>query len=300
MPGTLYLVGTPIGNLEDITLRALRVLAEVDLIACEDTRHTRKLLSHYKISKPLVSYHEHNERERATELIDKLVAGLSVALVSDAGMPLISDPGYYLVAEAARAEVPVVPIPGPSAVIAALAVSGLPTAEFTFAGFLPPRRAARRRRLEDFLMTPSTLVFYEAPHRIRECVDDALTVLGDRQAALARELTKLHEEVMRGRLSELAGQIRGREPRGEYVLLIGPRLAEEIPAEKIGEEGRTILEDVDALMDGEGLDQKTALKRVARQRGLPKREAYRQLVEQTQRMRMLEGEPPDGEETTRS
>src|SRR5260370_139310 len=161
MPGTLYLVGTPIGNLEDITLRALRVLGEVDLIACEDTRHTRKLLSHYNISKPLVSYHEHNERERAGELIEKLQAGSSVALVSGAGMPLISDPGYCIVTEAARVAVPVVPIPGPSAFIAALAASGLPTAEFTFAGFLPPRRAARRRRLEDFLLTPATLVFYE-------------------------------------------------------------------------------------------------------------------------------------------
>ena len=207
MPGTLYLVGTPIGNLEDITLRALRVLGEVDLIACEDTRHTGKLLRHYKISKPLVSYHEHNERERAGELIEKLLAGLSVALVSDAGMPLISDPGYHIVGEAARVGVPVVPIPGPSAVIAALAASGLPTAEFVFAGFLPPRRGARRRRLEDYLLTPSTLVFYEAPHRIKECLDDARQILGDRQAAVARELTKLHEEMIRGRLSDLAAAI---------------------------------------------------------------------------------------------
>jgi 16S rRNA (cytidine1402-2'-O)-methyltransferase len=290
MPGTLYLVATPIGNLEDITLRALRVLGEVDLIACEDTRHTRKLLSHYNVSKPLVSYHEHNERERAGELIERLLAGSSVALVSDAGMPLISDPGYCIVSEAARLQVPVVPIPGPSALIAALAASGLPTAEFVFAGFLPPRRAARKRRLEDFLLTPSTLVFYEAPHRIRECIDDARQVLGDRQAALARELTKLHEEIIRGRLSELAAGFIGREPRGEYVLLIGPRLATEPPEETMGGEDKTILEQVDALMEAEGIDRKTALKRVAKQRGLTRREAYRQLVEQTADLETRNGE----------
>jgi 16S rRNA (cytidine1402-2'-O)-methyltransferase len=284
MPGTLYVVGTPIGNLEDITLRALRVLGEVDVIACEDTRHTRKLLSHYSISKPLVSYHEHNERERARELIEKLVGGSSVALVSDAGMPLISDPGYCIVSEAAHAGVAVVPIPGPSALIAALAASGLPTAEFVFAGFLPARGAARRRRLEDFLLTPSTLVFYEAPHRIKECLNDAREILGDREAALARELTKLHEEIMRGRLSELSAGIKGREPRGEYVLLIGPKLAEDTAENGVGQESRTILEDVDGLMEAEGIDQKTALKRIAKRRGLTRREAYRQLVEQTQNM----------------
>jgi 16S rRNA (cytidine1402-2'-O)-methyltransferase len=282
MPGTLYLVATPIGNLEDITLRALRVLGEVDLIACEDTRHTRKLLNHYKISKPLVSYHEHNERERARELIDRLIKGSSVALVSDAGMPLISDPGYCLVTEAAEAGLSVVPIPGPSAIIAALAASALPTSEFVFAGFLPSRRAARKRRLEDFLMTPSTLVFYEAPHRIKECLDDAREILGDREAALARELTKLHEEIKRGRLSELAEGVSDRQPRGEYVLLIGPGPPEDFHANQVGPERRTVLEDVDALMESEGMDQKTALKRVAKQRGLTRREVYRQLVEQTQ------------------
>src|SRR6516162_7864012 len=183
MPGKLYLVATPIGNLEDITLRALRILGEVDLIACEDTRHTRKLLSHYKISKPLVSYHEHNERERAGELIEKLLAGLNVALVSDAGMPLISDPGYSIVSEAARAEVPVVPIPGASAGITALAASGLSTSEFAFAGFMPPRSARRKQRLKDFASTAGTLVLYEAPHRIKECIEDAREILGDRRAA---------------------------------------------------------------------------------------------------------------------
>ena len=281
MPGTLYLVATPIGNLEDITLRALRILGEVDIIACEDTRHTRKLLSHYKISKPLLSYHEHNERERAGELIERLLAGMNVALVSDAGMPLISDPGYSIVSEAARAEVPVVPVPGPSAGIAALAASGLATSEFVFAGFLPPRSARRKQRLKDFASTAGTLVLYEAPHRIKECIDDAREILGDRPSALARELTKIHEEIIRGRLSEIGALMKEREPRGEYVLLIGARPLSE-PAEETTETGsRTITEQVRAVMDAQGIDQKAALKQVAKQRGITRREAYRQLVEQT-------------------
>jgi 16S rRNA (cytidine1402-2'-O)-methyltransferase len=283
MPGTLYLVATPIGNLEDITLRALRILGEVDLIACEDTRHTRKLLSHYKISKPLVSYHEHNERERAGELIEKLLAGSNVALVSDAGMPLISDPGYSIVSGAALAGLPIVPIPGASAVITALAASGLPTNEFLFAGFLPPRRAQRRRRLEDFAASPSSLVFYEAPHRIKDCLNDAREVLGDRHAALARELTKVHEEIIRGRLSEIAARISEREPKGEYVLIIAPRPASEPPEVTEAGEEKTIIDQVRALMASEGLDQMAALKRVAKLRGLTKREAYRQLINQTER-----------------
>src|SRR5262245_33142269 len=284
MPGTLYLVATPIGNLEDITLRALRVLGEVDLIACEDTRHTRKLLSHYKISKPLVSYHEHNERARSAELIEKLLGGLNVALVSDAGTPLISDPGYSIVTEAALAGVPIVPIPGASAAIAALAASGLPTNEFLFAGFLPARGAERRRRLNDFAKSPSSLVFYEAPHRIKECIEAAREILGDRPAALARELTKVHEEIIRGRLSEIAALISEREPKGEYVLIIGPRAASEPPEVGAAAQENTIIEQVRALMAAEGLDQKTALKRVAKLRGLTKREAYRQLVNQTENL----------------
>src|SRR5215210_2359288 len=173
MPCTLYLVPTPIGNLEDITLRALRVLGEVDLIACEDTRHTRKLLAHYEISKPTTSYHEHNERERAEELISKLESGISIALVSDAGTPLVSDPGYRLVRRAIEHGIKVIPIPGPVALIAALSVSGLPTDEFTFAGFLPSKKTARRARLLELADHKSTLIFYEAPHRIRETISDA-------------------------------------------------------------------------------------------------------------------------------
>jgi 16S rRNA (cytidine1402-2'-O)-methyltransferase len=304
MPGTLYVVATPIGNLEDITLRALRVLAEVDIIACEDTRHTQKLLSHFKISKPLVSYHEHNEQPRATELCGKLQAGASIALVSDAGTPLVSDPGYRLIQEAAGRNIPIVPLPGATALITALAASGLPTNEFVFAGFLPSRRGARRTRLGDFLLFPSTLIFYESPYRIKETLKDVIEVLGDRDAAVARELTKVHEEFVRGKLSEISGQIETSHPRGEYVLVIGPRTAQRAPVrggaagggadaragkEEVdaGREGgdfpateRSILEEVDELMNTEGMDQKTALKRVARSHELPRREAYRLLVKE--------------------
>src|ERR1700688_820696 len=178
--GCLYLVGTPIGNLEDITYRALRILREVDLIACEDTRHTRKLLDHYGISKPLTSYHEHNEASRAQELVEKLLAGASVALVSDAGMPLVSDPGYRVVAAAIAAGVPVIPIPGPSAVVAALAASGLPTDSFYFGGFLPAKSGQRARALEAVRDNSATLIFYEAPHRILATLADVERVLGPR------------------------------------------------------------------------------------------------------------------------
>src|SRR6516165_9351909 len=189
--GCLYLVATPIGNLEDITLRALRILKEVDQIACENTRHTQKLLSHYNIRKSLVSYHEHNEMTRAPELVVAMEDGASIALVSDAGMPLVSDPGYRLVTLCLRHRVPVVPIPGPSALLAALSASGLPNEEFLFAGFLPARSGERRRALERLRIEDRTIIFYEAPHRIAECVADAREILGDRTACLAREVTKL-------------------------------------------------------------------------------------------------------------
>ena len=269
MSGTLYLVATPIGNLEDITLRALRVLREVDLIACEDTRHTRKLLSHYEISKPTVSYHEHNERERAADLIEKLRAGLNIALVSDAGTPLVSDPGFRLVRDSIDEGIAVVPIPGPSALVTALAASGLATSEFTFAGFLPARRHARRARLAELAPLRSTLVFYEAPHRIKETLADARDVLGNRQSVVARELTKLHEQFIRGALSE----IEITEARGEIVLLIGPPTDD-----KNVEPARSVLEEVEAAMRDEEIDRKSALKRVARARGISKSEAYRLML----------------------
>jgi 16S rRNA (cytidine1402-2'-O)-methyltransferase len=269
----LYLVATPIGNLEDITLRALRVLGEVDLIACEDTRRARKLLAHYRISKPLVSYHEHNERSRASELIEKLESGASIALISDAGMPLISDPGFRLVSQAIRRGIKVVPVPGPSALVAALAASGLPTNEFTFVGFLPRRSNARRARLAQLSKLNSTLVFYEVPHRIRSTLEDALAVFGDRPAALAREMTKLHEEFIRGSLSEIAQSMAGRKPLGEFVLIVGPPQECSIAAAP----ERSILEEVEQLMRG-GLDQKAALKQAARSRGITKGQAYKMLI----------------------
>jgi 16S rRNA (cytidine1402-2'-O)-methyltransferase len=282
MSGTLYIVATPIGNLEDITLRALRVLKEADLIACEDTRHTRKLLAHYEISKPMVSYHEHNERERSTELLTKLEAGSDIALVSDAGTPLISDPGFRIVREAIGRRIPVVPIPGPSALIAAVSASGLPTGEFGFFGFLPARRAARTARLKELAEIKLTLVFYEAPHRIRETIADAREVLGDRECVIARELTKLHEEYLRGRLSEIEVP---EGTRGEIVLLIGPPL--HVQARQPGGESiPSISKAIDLLMSAEGLDQKSALKRIARERGISKSEAYRLMIAERARSSM--------------
>jgi 16S rRNA (cytidine1402-2'-O)-methyltransferase len=271
MTGTLYLVATPIGNLEDITLRALGVLKGVDLIACEDTRHTRKLLSHYKIARPTVSYHEHNERDRARELVARLEAGSDIALVSDAGTPLVSDPGFRLVRDAIERGIRVVPIPGPSAFVAALAASGLPADEFTFAGFLPPRRSARRARLAGLAGLKSTLIFYEAPHRIRATLDDAREILGDRPSALARELTKLYEEFLRGSLSEIASSLEPGDVRGEMVLIVGPPLDDNLSKPVRS----SILEEIEQVMRDEGLDHKSALKRVARSRGISRSEAYR-------------------------
>src|SRR5215813_3731431 len=218
--GCLYLVGTPIGNLEDITLRALRVLKEADQIACEDTRHTQKLLTHYDIRRPLVSYHEHNELTRAPELVFAMEQGARIALVSDAGTPLVSDPGHRLVALSLRHHIPVVPVPGPSALLASLSASGLPNEEFLFVGFLPARSGERRRALERLRIEDRTIILYEAPHRIAEMVADARAILGDRQACLAREVTKLHEEFRRGRLSELEVTLEERPARGEITLLI--------------------------------------------------------------------------------
>ena len=277
MAGSLYIIATPIGNLEDITLRALRVLGEVDLIACEDTRHTRKLLAHYQISRPTISYHQHNERERTPQLIDRLKSGLSLALVSDAGTPLVSDPGHRLVQEAIAQGIQVVPLPGASALVAALAAAGLATDEFYFAGFLPSKPSSRRARLAALAGVKATLVFYEAPHRIKETLADARQALGNRQCVVARELTKLHEQFIRGALDEVHARMSQTEVRGEIVLLVGPQVAD--AAESVNQAGsRSIAEAVAALIDDEGLDQKAALKRVARARRLSKSEAYRRLI----------------------
>jgi 16S rRNA (cytidine1402-2'-O)-methyltransferase len=271
--GTLYLVATPIGNLEDITLRALRLLREVAWIACEDTRQTRKLLDHFGIATKLVSYHEHNEAARAAELVEQLQAGLSGALVSDAGTPLISDPGYRVAAAAIAAGVAVVPIPGASAVLAALAGSGLGTDAFQFRGFLPPRTAARRKILESLKEADCTLIFYEAPHRILDALEDIEAVLGPRPVVVARELTKIHEEFLRGTASEIRLQLASRPSvKGEITLLIGRASAAAKPASLPEAE-----EEVRQL-EQRGLSRMEAVKRVAKTRGIPKRELYRRVI----------------------
>jgi 16S rRNA (cytidine1402-2'-O)-methyltransferase len=273
--GTLYLVGTPIGNLEDITLRALQTLREVDLIACEDTRQTSKLLNHYKIEKPTVSYHEHNELTRATELVVRLEDGSNLALVTDAGTPGVSDPGYRLVALAVRHHIRVVPIPGASAFLSALVASGLPTDSFRFSGFLPAKAGARRTALEAIRNSPRTQIFYEAPHRIVEALRDIVEVLGpERHVVIAREVTKLHEEFLRGRADTLLERLQQRgEIKGEITLLIGK--AEDVAQTK--HPARRIAQRVRELMGSGELDEKTALKQAAREFGLSKSEAYREL-----------------------
>jgi 16S rRNA (cytidine1402-2'-O)-methyltransferase len=282
MSGKLYLVATPIGNLEDITLRALRVLREVDLIACEDTRHTRRLLAHYEISKPMVSYHEHNERVRAPELIAKLETGTNIALVSDAGTPLVSDPGFQVVQLAIEQKIEVIPIPGPSALIAALVASGLPADRVTFAGFLPAKPTARLARLKELSEIKSTLVFYEAPHRINETIKDAREALGNRACVIARELTKMHEEFVRGSLGDI--QLAEPSTRGEMVLLIGPPTGDAKPTG--ASVPFSISEEIQCLMREKGLDQKSALKQAARSRGMTKSAAYRLLLEERARSRV--------------
>ena len=271
-PG-LYLVATPIGNLEDITLRAIRVLKECDLIACEDTRQTQKLLNHYGIEKPTISYHEHNEASRAAELMEKLAAGARIAVVSDAGTPGVSDPGYRLVSLAIERGVPVTPIPGPAAFVSALVGSGLPAESFSFRGFLPPKSGARRRELEKFRQSRQTEIFYEAPHRIRETLGDVVAVLGaQRLIVIARELTKIHEEFLRGTAAELLETVKSRgELKGEIVLMIGPAGEGETAGQTV-----SIRERVEQIMGEEKLDEKSALKKAAKERGISKSEAYRE------------------------
>ena len=268
-PGTLYLVATPIGNLEDLTYRARRILAEVDLIACEDTRHTRHLLVHYGITTRTLSFHEHNEAARTSELLQRLQRGEDVALVSDAGTPAVSDPGYPLVREAAAAGISVVSVPGPSAVMAALTVSGLPPDRFVFLGFLPRRLGERRRALEAAAALPWTLVFFEAPHRITAVLEDIEAVLGDRRVALARELTKKFEEVFRGTVADALGHLRAHTPRGEFTIVV----------EGTGETGKQKEGEADAgermraLLDA-GLPPAEAVQDVMRTAGLTRRQAY--------------------------
>jgi len=272
-PGTLYLVATPIGNLADITHRALRVLNDVDLIACEDTRHTHKLLNHYGIKTKTISYHEHNEQQRATELINRLKQGTSIAVVSDAGTPSISDPGFRLVRAAIENDIPIVPVPGPSALITALIAAGLPTDEFFFAGFLPARANARRARLTELQSVPGTLIFYEAPHRLAETLKDAYEILGERKAVVARELTKLHEEIKRGRLSELTTHYTEKtDARGEIVILIDRNVIGAAATQTVSV--ATLVNQYEQ----DGLDHRAALKKAARELGLSRAEAYRKLL----------------------
>jgi 16S rRNA (cytidine1402-2'-O)-methyltransferase len=271
MPGRLYLVATPIGNLEDITYRAVRILHEVDSIACEDTRQTRKLLDHYAIRKPVVSYHEHNEAERAAELAAQMLAGASIALVSDAGVPLISDPGYRLVRAAIETGVPVYPIPGPSAALAALSASGLPTDSFRFGGFLPIKPGQRVKALEAIRDEHATAIFYEAPHRILEALQAIDETLGDRPVVVARELTKIHEEFVRGTAQEIHATLAARDSiKGEFTLLIGKAT---VPAPD-----DTPLDDAVDALERSGTPRMDAIKQVARRRGLSKREVYAQLL----------------------
>jgi 16S rRNA (cytidine1402-2'-O)-methyltransferase len=279
--GCLYIVATPIGNLEDITLRALRVLREADVIACEDTRQTMKLLAHFDISKRLVSYHEHNEITRAPEIVIELEQGAKVALVSDAGTPAISDPGFRLVSLCLRHGITVVPIPGPSAFVAALAASGMPIEEFTFAGFLPSRQTARRKALRALANEPRTVALYEAPHRLLDSLEDVLEILGNRPAVIAREVTKAFEEFQRGHVEDLVAAVRKKAPRGEITLLIGPADGQMLHLNANGNGAQTIAplsHRVEEIMKERGIDRKAALKLAARERGITRREAYKQLL----------------------
>jgi 16S rRNA (cytidine1402-2'-O)-methyltransferase len=283
-PG-LYLVATPIGNLGDITLRALDVLREVDRIACEDTRQTQKLLNHFQISKPTVSCHEHNERERAEELVRELVAGGRIALVSDAGTPGVSDPGAWLAREAIAAGVPVFPIPGANAAISALIGSGLPSAEFQFLGFLHEKAGARRTALEKIAdaprEAPRTLIFYEAPHRILETLADLESIFGpELRVVVARELTKIHEEFVRGSVAQVRQQLADRDRiRGEITLLIEAPAATTLldSAAQSATAREKISDRVARIQVESGIDEKEALKRLAREMGRSKSEIYREL-----------------------
>lgn len=267
--GTLYIVSTPIGNLEDITLRAVRILKEVDAIAAEDTRHTQKLLNKFDIHTPLTSYHDHNKEEKAPVLIARMLEGKNVALVSDAGTPGISDPGYFLINLAIDQKIPVVPVPGATAAIAALSVSGLPTDRFVFEGFLPSKHTARLKRLEELTKEERTLIFYEAPHRILRTLDDMQTVLGDRKAVLTRELTKVHEQVIRGSLSEVKKKLEEGSMKGEFTVILQAAIEE--PMKPVD-----TLEYLKNLMLHRDLSKKEAVAIAAEELGLPKKEVYKE------------------------
>ena len=268
MPGILYIVPTPIGNLDDITLRALRVLKEVELIAAEDTRHTQHLLAHFGIKTALTSYHEHNERDKARTLVERLKSGASIALVSDAGTPAISDPGYRIVVEAIGADIRVIALPGASALTTALSASGLPTDRFLFEGFLPAKTQERKAKLQRLRAETATLLFYEGPHRLLDALNDMLKIFGDRKVAVARELTKLHEEFMRGRLSDVIAALGDREIKGEIVVMVqgssgdAPVSKEELHAtiRQLAGDGMGVKEIAELLGERYGLAKKDVYK----------------------------------------
>ncbi len=272
MIGTVYLVATPIGNLQDISFRALETLKTVDLIACEDTRHTRKLLNYFNISNKLVSFHEHNEIQRTAEFAEDLLQGKSIAVVSDAGTPGISDPGFRLVEKAVEISAKVIPIPGAAAFVNALIVSGLPGDSIFYGGFLPSKKGERRKRLEEIKSIPATICFYETPHRIAKSIVDCAEVLGNRKAAVVRELTKLHEEIVRGNLNDLAVKFSENKTKGEIVLVIEREMISDVKSEIL--DNKTIAKRIEELEE-EGFERKNALKKAAKEFGLSKSEAYR-------------------------
>jgi len=268
--GTLYIVATPIGNLEDITLRAIKTLKDVDLIAAEDTRHTRHLLDRYQIGTQLTSYHDHNKEEKAPVLVARMLEGKSVALVSDAGTPGISDPGYFLINLAIDQGITVVPIPGATAAIAALSVSGMPTDSFVFEGFLPAKHMARLKRIRDLVREERTMIFYEAPHKVIRAIEDMIDILGDRRAVMTRELTKIHEETVRGTLSEILKRLKTGTVKGEFTLIVHGATTEPLK------------QDIDTaeylrnLMLHRGMTRKDAISVAADELGLPKKEVYKE------------------------
>ncbi len=268
--GSLYIVATPIGNLEDITLRAIRVLKEADLIAAEDTRHTRNLLNKYEIDSPLTSYHDHNKEEKAPVLVAQMLDGNNVALVSDAGTPGISDPGYFLINLAVDQNIPVIPIPGATAAITALSVSGLPTDRFVFEGFLPAKQTARTKRLKELSSNERTIIFYEAPHKIVRTIEDMIDVFGDRNAVVTRELTKIHEEIVRAKLSDVLKHFKQKTVKGELTIIVH------------GASKKPFKKDIDTaeylknLMLHRGLTKKNAIAAAAQELGVPKKEVYKE------------------------
>jgi len=271
--GKLFVVATPIGHMEDITLRAIRTLKEVDLIAAEDTRQTQKLLTRYNISTPLVSYHDHNKKKRTPELVHKLKAGRSVALVTDAGTPSISDPGYYLIREAVREAISTVPIPGASAAIAALSISGLPTDSFIFIGFVPRKPAKRKELLDELKEQQRTLVFYESPKRVLGLMREILNVMGNRKAVLARELTKVHEEILRGPLSAVLKELSARSfLKGEFTLLVAGR--EGVPEI----DHKSVLDDIKRLRHEQDRSLSDVVKEIARQYNVSRKLVYEQAL----------------------